>query len=218
MQKKLIDQLQLSKIASNNARALPPVPQFTTPTQHKKISPTDLFGPSDTDSVSEADWAALNAQCSGESSGSEKPSPEDIYSDNYSEKQSSTAESTGSDYESGSSFEAAKRKQAKRKTRGSATCKAAAAGRKQQFQRTKARAFLSSPQSVYLVGKAATSPAQKKKSAAAKKRKSNESPTESEASSASNESESNRSAPTQKKTRPLTTVFPGYPQDLNKHN
>ena len=178
-----------------------------------------MFGPSDTDSVSEADWAALNAQSSGESSGSEKPSPEDNYSDNYSEKHSSTAESTGSDYESGSSFEAAKRKQAKRKTRGSATCKAAAAGRKQQFQRTKARAFLSSPQSVYLVGKAATSPAQKKKSAAAaKKRKSNESPTESEASSASNESESNRSAPTQKKTRPLTTVFPGYPQDLNKHN
>ena len=142
----------------------------------------------------------LYAQSSGESSGSEKPSPEDNYSENDSEKQSSTAESTGSDYESGSSFEEAKRKKAKRKTRGSATCKAAAAGRKQQFQRTKARAFLSSPQSVYLVGKAATSPAQKKKSAAAaKKRKSNESPTESEASSASNESESNRSAPTTKK-------------------
>ena len=145
----MIDDLQLSQIGAKKRKPVPPVPEFTTPKHSSKISPTDLFGPSDSESVSEADWAALNAHTS-DSSESEVAPVEETYSEkgSGSEVASSSAEDSGSDYESGSSFEEAKRRQSKRSTRGSATSKQAAAGRKQQFNMNKARGFLCSPQSV----------------------------------------------------------------------
>ena len=116
---KLIDDLQLSQIGAKKRKPVPPVPEFTTPKHSSKISPTDLFGPSDSESVSEADWAALNAH----SSESEVAAVEENYSEKSSgsEVSSSSAEESGSDYESGSSFEEAKRRKSKRSTRGSAT-------------------------------------------------------------------------------------------------
>ena len=65
-----------------------------------------------------------------------------------------------------SSFEKSKAKKAMKMRHGSATSKAAAAGRKQQMHMRKARAFTGTPQSEYLKEKAAPAkqPPKKKQS------------------------------------------------------
>jgi len=74
----------------------------------------ELFGDTDTDAVSETDWE--NKQCSssdGERSGGYEEA-EDLYSEP--EHHSDSAESSGSNYESGSSFEEVARKKDARKS------------------------------------------------------------------------------------------------------
>ena len=52
--KKLID-LHASKVVAKSPHPLPPVPESSNSKQCSKLSPHELFGPSDSESVSEAD-------------------------------------------------------------------------------------------------------------------------------------------------------------------
>ena len=211
--KKLIDDLHASKVVAKSRNPLPPVPDFSTSKQCSKLSPHELFGPSDSESVSEADWAVLNAETS-DSSENVQNEPEENYSEECSgsEGGSSTAEESGSDYESGSSFEEAKRKQSQRKTRGSATCKQSAAARKKQFHITKARSVAASPQSVYTKQKGKTVAGKKK--TGPQKRKAQATPSASDSNSATPASESSDNSAPPKKKHPRKGL-PGHPLLVN---
>jgi len=119
-----------------------PPPGFSAKSTDRKMTALELLGSSDSEAVSEVDFRAMNAETSDDEPSSEN-SAEDLYSDAASE----SGESSGSDYESTSSFEKRKAKKAMKMRHGSATSKAAAAGRKQQMHMRKARAFTGTPQS-----------------------------------------------------------------------
>ena len=199
--KKLIDDLHASKVVAKSRNPLPPVPDFSTSKQCSKLSPHELFGPSDSESVSEAHWTVLNAETSDSSENVQNEAGENYYDEcSGSEGGSSTAEESGSDYESGSSFEEAKRKQSQRKTRGSATCKQSAAARKKQFHITKARSVAASPQSVYTKQKGKTVAGKKK--TGPQKRKAQATPSASDSNSATPASESSDNSVPPSKNKP----------------
>ena len=191
--KKLIDELTTSEPRPKARRSVPQVPSFLPEDLNRKMPAQELFGDTDTDAVSETDWE--NKQCSssdGERSGGYEEA-EDLYSEP--EHHSDSAESSGSNYESGSSFEEVARKKDARKSihmgktqkAGSATSKNAAAARKKTHKSVQARALRNSPQTVYRKEQLKSSTS-KQKTTVAKKRKaadsSSESETESEHSSA----------------------------------
>ena len=137
-----------------------PPPGFSAKCTDRKMTALELLGSSDSEAVSEVDFRAMNAETSDDEPSSEN-SAEDLYSDAASE----SGESSGSNYESTSSFEKRKAKKAMKMRHGSATSKAAAAGRKQQMHMRKARAFTGTPQSQYLKEKAAPAKQPPKKKA-----------------------------------------------------
>jgi len=127
----------------DSPKCLPPPPE-------RKMSAMEMLGSSDSEAVSEVDFSAMNAETSEDGTSSEN-SVEDLYSGSHSE----SGESSGSNYESTSSFEARKAKKAAKMRHGSATSKAAAAGRKHLMHITSAKATKASPQSIYRKEKAA---------------------------------------------------------------
>ena len=123
----LIDELQASSKKLPPKKRLPQLPVFPPPPPpERKMSAMEMLGSSDSEAVSEVDFSAMNAETSEDGTSSEN-SVEDLYSGSHSE----SGESSGSNYESTSSFEARKAKKAAKMRHGSATSKAAAAGRKQ---------------------------------------------------------------------------------------
>ena len=191
---KLIDELQANTPKLPPKKRLPQVPVF--PPQDRKMSALELLGSSDSEAVSEVDFAAFNAETSEDERSSEH-SVEDLYSEHASE----SGESSGSNYESTSSFEARKAKRASKMRHGSATSKAAAAGRKQQMHIRCARALNKSPQSVYRKEKASASAAQKKNTHKKQQASSSESENKTQSSPSNSETESDESNKTSAPSR-----------------
>ena len=157
-----------------------------------------MLGSSDSEAVSELDFAAMNAETSEDGTSSEN-SVEDLYSGSHSE----SGESSGSNYESTSSFEARKAKKAAKMRHGSATSKAAAAGRKQLMHIRSAKATKGSPQSIYRKEKAAKKapPPQKRKTTKQATTSSSEQQSQSSDSNNSTESESEETKKTSAPSR-----------------
>ena len=101
------------------------MPPFLATPIPQKIYVEQLFGSSDSEAVSDFDYRNVGG---GESDSfeDEAKSPEELYSEENSHHFDS-GDSTGSNYESTSSFEERKRKAQNRRSHGSATSKAAAA-------------------------------------------------------------------------------------------
>ena len=146
--KKLLDDLSATKPPPKENRVVPPVPRFPPEPFMRKKSNRDLWGDSETDNISETDWEKKKADSSeGELSPVGKFRNEDISSpetgsETETESEGDGIESSGSNYETSSSFEKRKEKQrmkkfamsSKRSTGSSVTSKRAAAGRKQKHQ------------------------------------------------------------------------------------
>jgi len=128
---------------------------------------------------------------------SSEHSVEDLYSKHATE----SGESSGSNYESTSSFEARKAKRAAKMRHDSATSKAAAVGRKQQMHIRCARALNKSPQSVYRKEKASASAAQKKNTHKKQQASSSESENKTQSSPSNSETESDESNKTSAPSR-----------------
>ena len=129
------------------------MPDFYDNPQDRKMSALEMLGSSDSEAVSEVDFGAMNAETSEDS----EHSAEDYYSGPATE----SGESSASNYESTSSFEARQAKRAAKMRHGSATSKAAAAGRKQQMHMRNEKASLNTPQSIYKKQKATPAPSVK---------------------------------------------------------
>ena len=108
--RRLIDELQSREISSACKSTLPRVPVFEE--EHKgnrKLSAVELLGSSDSEAVSECDFSRMQGG-SSEGDESNQGSGEDMYSEEH-ETQSESGESSGSNYETSSSFEARKQEQ-----------------------------------------------------------------------------------------------------------
>ena len=210
--KKLLDDLSATKPPPKENRVVPPVPRFPPEPFMRKKSNRDLWGDSETDNISETDWEKKKADSSeGELSPVGKFWNEDISSpetgsENETESEGDGVESSGSNYETSSSFEKRKEKQrmkkfamsSKRSTGSSATSKRAAAGRKQKHQMHQKKA---QSKSKYSTESDKSSSEQDNRKPAAKKRKVLVS-SPSEASSSEQEFEAPKKAPSQKKAPP----------------
>jgi len=151
--KKLIDEMQASAPNPKISSKVPQVPSFHAPPIQQKMSAQELFGSSDSEAVSDFDFKDVGGGQSDSFEEDNRESPEETYSD-QSSHHSDSGESSVSNYESTSSFEARKQKSHKRTSHGSATSKAAAAGRKKKMMEHRASVSANSPQSIYLKNKA----------------------------------------------------------------
>ena len=114
--KKLLDELSASKpAAATEKRVVPEVPRFLPDTMDRKMTARELWGDSETDNVSETDWDQKKGySTAGEESPVENIAQEDVSSpENGSE--GDDVESSGSNYESSSSFERRKQELKKKK-------------------------------------------------------------------------------------------------------
>ena len=145
--RKLIDEIQTAQKSTSHASKLPPVPAFKESANQRKPTVEEMFGSSDSESVSDFDYRNVGGGDS-DSFGEEAPEAEDMYSGEESSK-SESGESSSSNYESTSSFESRRKKHFRHSSHGSATSKAAAAGRKEKMKANKAAAIRKSPQAVY---------------------------------------------------------------------
>ena len=203
--KKLIDELSSSQKPTKAARMMPIVPSFPPDYQPRKLTPLELLGETDTDAVSETDWEKKQCDSSEGGNSSDAREAEEQYSDGATV--SEEGESSCSDFESGSSFERKKMKKkfqnsSNRKTASSATSKQAASARKESHKKMNARAFLASPQSVYLKEKAKSKKPDTKKSAPKKKKAAATSSDSEESSSETQSSTESEDAAPKKKRAP----------------
>ena len=159
------------------------MPAFKENMKIRKQSVEEMFGSSDSEPVSDFDYRNVGGGDS-DSFGEEGAQPEDLYSSDESTK-SESGETSGSNYESTSSFESRRKKHFKKSSHGSATSKAAAAGRKKKMLANREAALENSPQSVYYN-------TQKKDASNAKKRKA--APSTPDASQGSSSAETNSDA------------------------
>ena len=203
--KKLIDELSSSQKPTKAARMMPIVPSFPPDYQPRKLTPLELLGETDTDAVSETDWEKKQCDSSEGGNSSDAREAEEQYSDGATV--SEEGESSCSDFESGSSFERKKMKKkfqnsSNRKTASSATSKQAASARKESHKKMNARAFLASPQSVYLKEKAKSKKPDTKKSAPKNKKAAATSSDSEESSSETQSSTESEDAAPKKKRAP----------------
>ena len=144
--RKLIDEIQTGGKSCSHSSKLPPVPAFQDSINIRKQSVKKKVGVSDSDPVADFDYRNVGGGDS-DSFVEEGAEAEDMYSGDESSK-SESGETSGSNYESTSSFESRRKKQFKRSSHGSATSKAAAAGRKKKMIANRKAALENSPQSV----------------------------------------------------------------------
>ena len=104
--KRLIDELQSKQISSACKARVPRVPRFVEEASNRKMSVLELLGTSDSEAMSEGDFSQLQGG-SSEGDESEQASGEDMYNSEH-ESKSESGESSASNYETSSSFEARK--------------------------------------------------------------------------------------------------------------
>ena len=109
--RRLIDELQSREISSACKSKLPQVPVFEKEDDkgNRKMSAVELLGSSDSEAISECDFSEMKGG-SSEGDESDQGSGEDMYSEEH-ETQSESGESSASNYETSSSFEARKQEQ-----------------------------------------------------------------------------------------------------------
>ena len=112
--KRLIDELQSKQISSASKARVPHVPGFVQEESNRKMSALELLGTSDSEAVSECDFSQLQGG-SSEGDESEQASGEDMYNSEH-ESKSESGESSASNYETSSSFEARNQKKEAKST------------------------------------------------------------------------------------------------------